>query len=103
MGLWAEQVVPRFTDLTLGVTEVRRHREPVLAGATGDLVEIGFGSGLNVPLYPPSVRRVHAVEPSSVGRRLAAKRVARSPTQGGRSPRCTGSCDPAAASFSWST
>ena len=58
---------------------MRRHREPVLAGATGDLVEIGFGSGLNVPLYPPSVRRVHAVEPSSVGRRLAAKRVARSP------------------------
>src|SRR5439155_1616618 len=47
--------------------------------ATADLVEIGFGSGLNVPLYPPSVRRVHAVEPSSVGRRLAAKRVARSP------------------------
>jgi hypothetical protein len=32
MGFWEEQVVPRVTDLTLGVKEMRRHREPVLAG-----------------------------------------------------------------------
>lgn len=78
MGFWQDQVVPRFTDLTLGVKEIRGHREPVVAGVSGELVEIGFGSGLNVPLYPASLRSVYAVEPSSVGRRLAAKRLAAS-------------------------
>lgn len=79
MGIWEKQVVPRFTDLTLGVRAVRRHREPVVGGASGELVEIGFGSGLNVPIYPASVKRIYAVDPSTVGRRLAAKRLASSP------------------------
>lgn len=79
MGFWDKQVVPRLTDLTLGVGGVRRHREPAVAGLSGEVVEIGFGSGLNVPLYPASVRRVYAVDPSSVGRRLAGKRLANSP------------------------
>ena len=79
MGVWENQVVPRFTDLTLGVRAVRRHREPVVGGASGELVEIGFGSGLNVPLYPAPVKKVYAVDPSTVGRRLAAKRLASSP------------------------
>ena len=43
------------------------------------MVEIGFGSGLNVPHYPPDVDLVLAVEPASVARRLAEKRVAASP------------------------
>jgi ubiquinone/menaquinone biosynthesis C-methylase UbiE len=79
MGIWENQVVPRFSDLTLGVRAVRQQREPVVGGASGELVEIGFGSGLNVPLYPASVKKVNAVDPSTVGRRLAAKRLASSP------------------------
>ena len=79
VGLWREQVVPRFTDLTLGIKEVRSHRLRVLTDLRGAVVEIGFGSGLNVPLYPMEVESVHAVDPSAVGRRLAAKRVAASP------------------------
>jgi len=39
---------------------------------------VGFGSGRNVPHYPPSVKRVRAVDPATVGRKLAAKRVAAS-------------------------
>jgi ubiquinone/menaquinone biosynthesis C-methylase UbiE len=43
------------------------------------VLEIGFGSGLNLPEYPATVERVLAVDPSGVGRTLAAKRIAASP------------------------
>ena len=43
------------------------------------MLEIGFGSGTNVPFYPATVSRVVAVDPAEVGRKLAGKRLARSP------------------------
>ena len=51
-------------------------RARVTEGMTGVVLEIGFGSGLNVPQYPSGVTRVLAVDPATVGRRLAATRIA---------------------------
>ena len=62
----------------LGSREVAGHRKRVIAGLSGDVVEIGFGSGLNVPHYPAEVTTVFAVDPSLVGRKLATERVASS-------------------------
>lgn len=76
MSFWAEHVVPRITDVALGTPDVRALRERVLARARGEVVELGFGSGLTLPVYPPAVTAVRAVEPSGVARRLAARRVA---------------------------
>lgn len=75
MHIWAEHLLPRLTDVALRTKEVRRHRERAVAGLQGEVVEIGFGSGLNVPLYPPAVHTVYAVEPAMVARKLAAARV----------------------------
>lgn len=75
MGLWSEHVVPRLTDVVLGGPDVRTLRERALVRARGEVVELGFGSGLTLPHYPASVSAVRAVEPSSVARRLAARRV----------------------------
>ncbi|MHB1584945.1 MAG: class I SAM-dependent methyltransferase [Acidimicrobiales bacterium] len=79
MGFYREQVLPRLVDRACGVADLRRWREEVTAGLAGRVVEIGFGSGLNVAHYPPEVTAVWAVEPAAVARRLAARRIAASP------------------------
>lgn len=79
MGFYTEQVVPRVTDMSLRGKEFSRLRARVAAPLDGEVLEIGFGSGLNVPHYPGAIRRVRAVDPATVGRKLAAERVAASP------------------------
>lgn len=71
MGVWGEQVVPRFTRKALGAERHHEIRARVCAGLTGEVVEVGFGSGLNVRHYPRAVRRVTAIEPSDVAWRLS--------------------------------
>lgn len=79
MGFYVDQVVPRFTNVLLGGKLFREIRARVAGGLDGEVVEVGFGSGLNVPCYPPGVKRVQAVDPATLGRTLAAKRLAASP------------------------
>ena len=76
MGIYREQILPRLQDKVMnrkGTSEVRRR---VCAGLSGDVVEVGFGTGLNVPYYPTQVRKVFAIEPSRVCMQLAEKRIA---------------------------
>jgi SAM-dependent methyltransferase len=75
MGWWTDHVVPHLVDRTLRAPEVGERRERVLAGVTGDVLEIGFGSGLTLRYYPDTVTRIHAVEPSELARRLAVPRI----------------------------
>jgi len=79
MGFYQDQVVPRITNVTLSNREFAPIRQRVTAGLAGEVLEVGFGSGLNVPFYPPEVKRVRAVDPAAAGRKLAARRVAASP------------------------
>jgi SAM-dependent methyltransferase len=78
MGLYADHVLPRIVNAACGMKTAEPFRQRVAAGLAGEVVEIGFGSGLNVPHYPAAVTAVSAVEPSDVGWKLAGERVRRS-------------------------
>ncbi len=78
MGLYRDCFFPWLADRALNSPECRELRERVTLGLRGTVLEIGFGSGLNLPHYPEQVDRICAVDPATFGRRLAARRLAAS-------------------------
>jgi SAM-dependent methyltransferase len=75
MGIYREHVLPRMVNAACGMKAVAPLRRRVCEGLEGNVVEIGFGSGHNVPFYPDTVSRVAAIEPADLGWRLAEKRL----------------------------
>ena len=75
MGVYGDHVLPRIINAACNMKVAREQRARVCEGLSGEVVEIGFGSGLNIPFYPAEVTSVDAVEPADVGWKLAAKRL----------------------------
>ena len=110
MGWYGDRVLPRIVDRSLGERATGTLRERVCAGLTGEVVEIGFGSGGNVPHYPAAVRGVAAVEPSDLAWQLAQPRlreatvpVRRSDVDGQRLSASDGAFDSALSSWTLCT
>ena len=80
MSFYTDKVLPRIQDRAMNRRGIREVRARLCAGLTGKVVEIGFGTGLNVRYYPPEVKTVYAVEPSRVCMQLAEPRISRSST-----------------------
>ena len=78
MGFYTRVVFPRLCDLLLDRPAVARHRRELLADAHGDVLEIGFGTGLNLPSYPEGIRKLTAVDPNPGTHPLAHRRIERS-------------------------
>ena len=75
MGVYGDHVLPRIINAACNMKVAREQRARVCEGLSGEVVEIGFGSGLNIPFYPTEVTSVDAVEPADLGWKLAAKRL----------------------------
>lgn len=76
MSWYDEKILPRLIDLACGVRPARKQREKIVPRASGDVLEIGFGSGLNLEHYDRHrVRRLWGLEPAPGMRRLAAKAI----------------------------
>ncbi len=79
MTWYEEKVLPRLINLACGTKPNRKQREKIVPRASGDVLEIGIGSGLNLPFYDrDKVRHIWGLEPSAGMRRLANKAIARS-------------------------
>ena len=78
MAIYREKVLPRIINVACGMKAANEYRERVCDGLHGRVIEIGFGSGLNVPFYPDAVTSVSAVEPADVAWKLAEKRLEKS-------------------------
>ncbi|WP_067429574.1 class I SAM-dependent methyltransferase [Nocardioides jensenii] len=74
MGWWVDHVVPRLTDAGLSTPEISTLRRETCARLAGRVLEVGFGSGLNLPHLPGAVTGVAAVEPSDLGWSRSAHR-----------------------------
>ena len=74
MGVYAKYVLPRFIDLSMRNKETTRVREEWVPHARGNVLEIGIGSGLNLPFYSREVGRIYGLEPSPELRKLARTR-----------------------------
>src|SRR5487761_1931228 len=110
MGFYNKHVVPRLVDLACGTSGLERWRRSVTDGLSGEVLEVGFGAGRNVPYLPHEVRVVYAVEPSLDSIKLAFKRHTEARVRiehvgldGGSIGLADGSCDGALMTFTLCT
>jgi len=78
MGLYERHILPWVLDHVMRRETLGPQRGELLSGVDGEVLEIGFGSGLNLPFYPPGVKKLTAVEPSGGMIKRAAAQVAQS-------------------------
>ncbi|OYV61076.1 MAG: SAM-dependent methyltransferase [Acidocella sp. 21-58-7] len=65
MNFYERHILPPLLNFVMGQKQLQPFRERVIASATGDVLELGIGSGLNLPYYSSNVRSVTGVEPSA--------------------------------------
>jgi len=75
MSFYRKYILPRVIDLAMRNKEASRLRAIWIPRARGEVLEIGIGSGLNLPFYSPDVQRIHGVDPSGELERMARKRA----------------------------
>jgi ubiquinone/menaquinone biosynthesis C-methylase UbiE len=110
VGIYADKVLPRIVNAACGMKSSDEYRRRACAGLHGRVLEIGFGSGLNVPFYPEAVTGVDAIEPADLAWKLAGERLADSPVpversglDGQRLPLTDDSCDTALSTWTMCT
>ncbi len=64
MGLYQKRILPWLTHLAMRQGRLVRYRDRVVPAATGRVLEIGIGSGLNLPFYGADVSRIIGIDPS---------------------------------------
>ena len=70
MSFYGDRVLPHVINVVMNTKQTREIRRRVCADLAGDVVEIGFGTGHNLPFLPPTVQSLRAVEPGLHGRGL---------------------------------
>lgn len=64
MGFYQDRILPHLVNLAMRNRELLPYRERVISDAQGRVLEIGVGSGINIPLYRPQTRELLGLEPA---------------------------------------
>ena len=75
MGFYSEVLFPWAMNLTMSGEEFKKQRRAVLQEVDGKILEIGFGSGLNLPHYPDTVKKLVTVDPNFGMGRYTARQM----------------------------
>lgn len=78
MGFYSRCLFPLILDLAMDRKDIAALRRELLLGVKGRVLEIGIGTGLNLPCYPPSVKNIVAVDVNPAMGKRAAKRMRQS-------------------------
>jgi ubiquinone/menaquinone biosynthesis C-methylase UbiE len=77
MGIYSRLIFPRLCDWSMRNPRMERLRSETLARVDGEILEIGFGTGLNLEHYPEHVRHLTAIDPGEGMARIARRRIER--------------------------
>ncbi|ACK71241.1 Methyltransferase type 11 [Gloeothece citriformis PCC 7424] len=75
MGFYSNVILPRLMDLTMSDPQITEYRKQVLSEVSGEVLEIGFGTGLNLPHYPQNVEKITTIDVNEGMKTLAKKRI----------------------------
>lgn len=75
MGIYSRLIFPRLLDISMSGRELNRYRQSLLESVRGNVLEIGFGTGLNVPYYGDGVTTLTAIDPNEGMMPLATPRI----------------------------
>ncbi|MFN6569806.1 class I SAM-dependent methyltransferase [Dendronalium sp. ChiSLP03b] len=75
MGFYSQVIFPRLLDWSLSAPNLAKYRQELLADVTGEVLEIGFGTGLNLAYYPCDIHKITTVDVNPGMNALANKRI----------------------------
>ena len=79
MKLYSQYFFPRLLDWTMASSAIAQYRQMLLKDVIGDVLEIGFGTGLNLAYYPETIKSLTTVDVNIGMSHLAKKRIANAP------------------------
>ncbi len=78
MGFYSNLIIPYCIDFAMSGSTLGEYRQQLLADVSGEILEIGFGTGLNLPHYPDNVTKITTIDPNAGMQKLARSRIAAS-------------------------
>lgn len=75
MGFYSQRILPYLIDWSLSSENIAQYRREVLANVKPEVLEIGFGTGLNLPYYPENIHKIVTVDDNPGVHKLAQKRI----------------------------
>ncbi len=78
MKFYSNLIIPYCIDLSMSGENLQKYRQELLSDVSGEILEIGFGTGLNLPHYPATVNKVTAIDANPGMQRVAKSRIEKS-------------------------